>query len=242
VGVWLVLLATPLWPQALPPLCLHFDPPTMVTVTDPISATLLVRNASCSHLTVLSTTIELPEALTAGSRRGELPVAHGTFDLDPNGSKELKIRAAGVGLGAAWQLLFYRHQKYRGTIRLRYEVVGEANRPEHVLELPFFLNPLSTWWAVAVGGILGVILVMGFRWLWGKYRAATAPVAHPPHWLTLGVGSLVVLLAVFLFRLTAMEMPELPITFHVKDFYGGVLIGLAFEPLANWFSELVKSK
>jgi hypothetical protein len=53
------------------------------------------------------------------------------------------------------------------------------------------------------------------------------------------IGTITVCIAIWLFRFTSTQAPSLPVIIEVKDFYGGGLVGLLFEPVTGWLAGLI---
>jgi hypothetical protein len=132
------------------------------------------------------------------------------------------------------------------------------------------VSPLAPAWAVFLGGVMGVLVVVLFKYLVmlnqptapsstvatgesegstgvpiaaavATARLKTAPTAVPRWWAAPALGMVVVLLSVILFRFTASQFPDLPITVSVKDIYGGFALGLVFHTLTDFFKNALKS-
>lgn len=132
------------------------------------------------------------------------------------------------------------------------------------------ISPLAPAWAVFVGGFLGVIVVVVFKYLLtlnqptvspttsrqpeigeavsvgdgaaaAPARAAASPASGKEWWAAPALGMVVVLLSVICFRFTATQFPDLPITVSVKDVYGGFALGLVSHTLSDFFKNALQS-
>jgi len=99
------------------------------------------------------------------------------------------------------------------------------------LEVP--LNAQSPWIAVVLGGLIGVQSRLLFLDCTRGFLALAK--SGETFWLSLLLGWLVVAIASARVPIGATTIPQLPIAIHVKDFYGGLMIGGSFEPLARYF-------
>ena len=157
-----VLIPFSLAAQDGQPLTLNISASEMQEVTDRLTVRVGIVNSSDSDITVTKTVLELPSEFVAPPRSQFIEFVDGAFDLNPQGFRETEARVPGLSLRNALGLVFFRHKSYTGAVRVEYQVVPHPDR-RVTAAAQFTLSPLGPWWAVAIGGMLGVMIINIFR-------------------------------------------------------------------------------
>ena len=202
----------------------------METITD--SATLEVRISNLTDHDVDVSRISLK--LPASFRQRSTSCDPEAIDFIAKESKTINCKIDSLSLAANPSLLFFRHKPYDIEIELPYRI--ERQIDAEIGTLP--LSPLAPWPGAFLGGIVGVFLLLALREALQRWRPALiSDVA--PFWISALVGILVVLIASLLFRYADVKHPDLPFAIQVRDFVGGIFVGLLFEPIALWLAKIV---
>jgi hypothetical protein len=238
------------------------DPGEKVFVWRDVRIQLAIINGN-SPIGVESIAINVPnragwatdQGSNSGICAGCVRVAFEPFDLtNPGEKRDLGNVYVRPGewktlLNDYFSFLFYRPRKEVFLVNLSYKPLADASGSSRVLSTRLEVNVSAHPVGMYVGALFGVVLATALVWCYRATKAissasqpATAqtttqnPTAQPvsiapPWWLRLVRGSLASLIAIFLFQTTSDI--SFPVTVTVHDFYGGVLLGLFGDKVAE---------
>lgn len=227
---------------------LRLERPEGNSINDPMSFQLVVDNSTADRFTVEKITVTPPTAMRrvrGSGRQLQEPVgldvygSNQTYSLRPGSRNEYEIQLDGVRAKWTDAVSFF---FLPGEYQLRYEVTLKDSG-DNLLTIPGqarveLTPPLN---AVLRGGVLGALLLTVFL---GVYRLQ--------HWLRRGdfsgllrlglvssarltlrfvVGSVVAFIVILLLN-RSTDLP-IPITVEVKDYMGGLVIGLFSHQLGD---------
>lgn len=247
----------------------------METTSDPMILRLKVSNDTEQYVTINKVEAQLPPELYGGS---PTQTWDAQFDLGKKQSKSIQVSVNPVPFKKRFTLAFHRPNTYQVLISAKYSVAGPTNLIS-TPQVEAAITPLAPAWAVFVGGIGGVFVIVLFKYLLKKNQSTESPqqrdasgqqarnvvpqsgeatvsvgggagvvaardavsTATPPKlWAAPALGIVVVFLSIMLFRFTASQFPDLPVTVSIKDVYGGFAIGLVFHTLTDFFKNALK--
>jgi hypothetical protein len=137
--------------------------------------------------------------------------------------------------------LFFHSRPLKGAIVLSYALRDE--RFDDGQLVAFTVTPRGPIAGVIAGGVIGVLVILLFRFTYLLARPHTARLslgAYASHaWRSFVLGVIVVSIFVVILRGYPAFFDKLPIAVDVKDAYGGFIVGLFFEPLARYLATYV---
>src|SRR5467141_2545182 len=200
-------------------------------VDDNFSVHIFFQNETDHLILIKDIELEIPRAFVGGERSNILQFNKGALTVEAHASQEAEAQVPAVAFTKLFAFAFFHSRPYSALIRFTEEDPSGGQSSRKGLEVP--LNAQSPWIAVVLGGFIGVPITIAFFSLYERFSGLGK--TGKPFWLSLLLGWLVVAIAVLVFRFGATTIPQLPIAIHVKDFYGGLMIGGSFEPLSLYF-------
>jgi len=177
--------------------------------------------------------LELPPQFVGGPREKSVLFKRGALSVEAHASQETEVEIRSVPFKASLSFLAFQSRQYSATIRFTERDLEGGTERQRTVDV--LLDAQAPILSVIIGGLIGVPIVILFLRIYDKFQGRTG---GKPFLISLLLGWLVVLIAVFLFRFTATEIPQSPIAIQIKDFYGGIVIGACFEPLARYFAKV----
>lgn len=208
-------------------------PPTFDQVTDSFRVEVVIRNESDSVVSIEMVQLLVPDDFIAGGRKSRYEETVVGPDMEQNETRVIEFQVPAVN----WRntgTYFFRAKPRQIVVRVKYV----DQQGQQIKRAPLTVDPLGSLWAVIIGGFGGVLLIVFYRYVRAMLKRTTAYQSgfHPV--MLVVFGFLTVLIAVFVFRFSSAEATGLPLAVSVRDFYGGIILGVIFEPLSIWVSGL----
>lgn len=138
--------------------------------------------------------------------------------------------------------LYYRPRKEVFLVNLNYRPLADASGASRVQSTRLDINVAAHPVGMYLGALFGVVLATALVWCYRATKEVSGQAAHAlpsqsplnsrsAWWLRLIRGALASLIAILLFQTTSDI--SFPITVTVHDFYGGVLLGLFGDKVAE---------
>jgi hypothetical protein len=147
-----------------------------------------------------------------------------------------------LGPKATLRHLWFLSHEYTCTATVDYQTLNASR----TISTEFTLTPAAPLLGIIVGGLIGVAVSISFRALYGRWKPpnpAPAAAAFTDRLLRVmvafGMGAVVVAIIVFIFSFDQDLAKKSPVALQVRDWRGGFVLGLFFEPIANWLSGLL---
>lgn len=227
-----------------PPPTVTIDSTSMDAVTDELVIRARITNKGTDAI-VVTPTLEVPDDIILGPRTSQVSILNDTvtltkdsFDVNGGESHEVVFKLAALGWRDAMRKLLFRYGEREVHLRVKYEIT--PGTVEHVQPTATeSIRPQAPMLGVAVGALMGVIVTVGFVVV---YRAVKQQprMAFGEALLNVLLGSIAVVIAAVLFRYASVSLPQLPISVSVRDYIGGIVLGVLFQPLVDWFAKLVQ--
>jgi hypothetical protein len=204
----------------------------ITTVDNEIRIPISYVNKSNTAVSVSKVDVRLPKQMDFHSRVKN-PIL-GPFSVEPNETEEKEIIIPEIPFPENRSFLLTPYKQRNITI---ISTTMDENENSSQIKSSVVVDAFSPLWITIVGGIFGVLLNIGLRFLFRKYKRVVIA-DDPPIWATISMGFVITMLAIIVFRFTATEAPRLPLALEVKDFYGGIVLGLIFRQTADWIGKI----
>jgi hypothetical protein len=215
----------------------------MDAVTDELVVHCQVVN-KFSDTIVVTPILEVPDAIIVGARATKVQhdnestaIVKESFDLGSGESQDVTFELPPLGWRDALGLLFYRYGARELRFRVRYQItppVVEHYQPQALT----VITPQAPLLGVGIGLLLGVLVTVAFVIVHRRVKGLPAMGLREAGANAL-LGSITVVMAAVLFRYASVSLPQLPLSVSVRDFIGGIMLGVFFQPLVDWFAKLV---
>lgn len=204
-------------------------------LTGPIEIRLQIKNISAdTYIDVTQARVLLPISMVSAGRRATVEQMV-TGDLDPQESMEVLVTVPEIEWYNAFRPVFFQWRQNTATAVLH----GVVHRPE--AEMPqeqdfhttIDITPAPSLILIVAGGIVGVLLLIAFYAAVKPLRLSRKAIRKQ-----FEIGVIAVVIFCLISKVTQKGVVPLPIAIDVRDFYGGVVLGLFSNAVVAEFLRL----
>lgn len=207
------------------------------TISDQIELTIRLNNVSDSTISFDNLDIKIPDQHSLPNRNNIISFLD-IPELKPNESRDLNLppQKLDFDLTNIKQLLdyvFYRSNEYTLNLEGNYFDDDGTNYPVYK---NIKLQTNGSYISIILGGISGIILILIIGVLLDLSK--DKKINLKKEFIKLCLGTIIIPIIIIVMRYTSVELPSLPLAINVKDYYGGLIIGLLYKPLVAWIEDI----
>ncbi len=204
-------------------------------LTGPIEIRLQIKNNSAdTYIDVTQARVQLPVSMVSSGRRPAVEQMV-TGDLDPQEPMEVLIIIPEIEWYNAFRPVFFQWRQNIATATVHvvtHRPAAEAQ--EQDFNVTIDIAPAPSFFLIVAGGMVGVLLLIAFYAAVKPLRLSRKTIRKQ-----FVIGVIAVVIFCLISKVTQKGVIPLPIAIDVRDFYGGVMLGLFSNAIVAEFLRLV---